>query len=153
MARSLTPFTVYPTADGHCAIAAPLPAQWEVVCDELERPDLVTDERSKTTRRRSDNRDWINGIMTEWTTRHTTAEIVEILGGRVPVGPVNDGPALFQSEHVKARSMLVEVPHPGSQRTVVMPNTPVRYSATPTGVYRRPPKLGEHQQELFGEEA
>ena len=150
---SLTPFTVYPTADGHCAIAAPLPAQWEVICEELDRPDLVTDERSKTTRRRSDNRDWINEIMEEWTTRHTTAQIVEILGGRVPVGPVNDGPALFESEHVKARSMLVEVPHPGSERPVVMPNTPVRYSATPTGIYRRPPKLGEHQQELFGEEA
>ena len=89
--------------------------------------------------------------MIEWTTSHTTAEVVEILGGDVPVGPVNNGPALFASDHVKARGMLVQVEHPGSDRPAVLPNTPLRFSATPAGIYRRPPILDEHRDEILAE--
>jgi crotonobetainyl-CoA:carnitine CoA-transferase CaiB-like acyl-CoA transferase len=148
---SLSPFNVYATADGLCAIAALTPGQWAFMCGQLERPDLVDDERTKTSARRAKNRELVDEVMLEWTTRHTTAEVVAKLGGNVPVGPVNDAPALFASEHVRARSMLVEVEHPGSARTVVLPNTPLRFSRTPGGIYRRPPKLGEHSAEVLAE--
>ena len=62
----------------------------------------------------------------------------------MPVGPVNNAPALFASEHVRDRQMLVAVEHPGSDRPVVVPNTPIRFTETPSGVYRRPPILDEH---------
>lgn len=148
---SLSPFNIYPTADGLCAIASLTHPQWAYMCDLLERPDLVDDERTRTSRRRSDNRDFVNALMEEWTRAHTTAEIVEKLGGRVPVGPVNNGPDLFASEHVKAREMLVAVEHPGSERPAVLPNTPLRFSATEGGIYRRPPKLDEHRDEILAE--
>ncbi len=148
---SLSPFNVYPTADGRCAIAALTRDQWKAMCGHLGRPDLVDDDRTRTPNRRARNRELVNELMIEWTTSHTTAEITELLGGEVPVGPVNDGPALFASEHVKARDMLVAVPHPGSDRPAVLPNTPLRFSATPAGIYRRPPILDEHRDELLGE--
>ena len=148
---SLSPFNVYPTADGLCAIAALTPGQWQTMCGHLDRPDLITDERTKTSPRRARNRDFVNELMIEWTTSHTTAEVVEILGGDVPVGPVNNGPALFASDHVKARGMLVQVEHPGSDRPAVLPNTPLRFSATPAGIYRRPPILDEHRDEILAE--
>ena len=47
--------------------------------------------------------------------------------------------------------MLVAVEHPGSERPVVLPNSPIHMTATPTGIYRRPPKLGEHNDEVFAE--
>ncbi len=148
---SLSPFNIYPTADGLCAIASLTAPQWQFMCAQLERLDLVDDERTRTSRRRSDNREFVNELMIEWTTAHTTAEVVEILGGHVPVGPVNDAPALFESPHVEARNMLVAVEQPGSDRPAVIPNTPLRFSATPAGVYRRPPKLDEHRDEILAE--
>lgn len=148
---SLSPFNVYPTADGFCAIAALTPGQWKAMCGRLGRPDLIDDDRTRTSNRRVRNREFVNELMCEWTTSHTTAEVVELLGGEVPVGPVNDGPALFASEHVKARDMLVQVEHPGSDRPAVLPNTPLRFSATPAGIYRRPPMLDEHRDELLSE--
>jgi crotonobetainyl-CoA:carnitine CoA-transferase CaiB-like acyl-CoA transferase len=148
---SLSPFNVYPTADGLCAIASLTPNQWAFMCEQLGRPDLVDDERTRTTRRRADNRTFVNELMEAWTKAHTTAEIVELLGGKVPVGPVNNAPALFASEHVKVREMLVRVEHPGSDRPAVLPNTPLRFSATPAGIYRRPPILDEHRDEILGE--
>lgn len=148
---SLSPFNIYPTSDGLCAIASLTAPQWAFMCEQLDRPDLVDDERTRTSRRRSDNRDMVNQIMTEWTMSMTTAEVVERLGGHVPVGPVNNGPALFASEHVQARDMLVAVEHPGSERPAVLPNTPLRFSETKAGIYRRPPKLDEHRDEILNE--
>lgn len=146
---SIAPFELYPTSDGHCSIAAPTPKQWAVVCEVIGRPDLVEDERTSNARRRVDNREFLNEVMCAWTTQHTTAEVVEALGGRVPVGPVNDAAALFDSEHVAGRQMLVAVDHPGSDRQVVLPNTPLRFTETPTGIHRRPPILNEHEGEGF----
>ncbi len=148
---SLSPFNIYPTADGLCAIAALTHPQWVFMCGLLGRPELAEDDRTRTTRRRSDNRGFVNELMEEWTRAHTTAEIVELLGGQVPVGPVNNGPDLFASEHVRARQMLVAVEHPGSDRPAVLPNTPLRFSATEAGIYRRPPILDEHRDEILAE--
>ncbi|MCP4962455.1 MAG: CoA transferase [Actinomycetia bacterium] len=148
---SLSPFGLYETADGMCAVAALTPAQWAFLCDQLGRPELVSDERTRTTRRRSDNRDFVNQIVSDWTRSHTTADVVEILGGHVPVGPVNNGPTLVASEHVRAREMLVAVDHPGSERPVVLPNTPIKFTETPGGIYRRSPILGEHTDEILAE--
>ena len=89
--------------------------------------------------------------MTEWTQARTTAEVVEALGGRVPVGPVNDAADLYADAHLQARSMLVAVEHPGAGRPVVFPNSPIKCSVTPTGVHRRAPKLGEHTAEVLAE--
>lgn len=146
---SLAPFNIYPTSDGLIAIAAVTAGQWQFMCEQLGRDDLVTDERTSDARRRFTNRDFVNEVVGVWTTQHTTATIVEMLGGNVPVGPVNDAPALFESEHVHARDMLVAVEHPGAERPVVLPNSPLRFSATPAGIYRRPPMLGEHQDEIL----
>lgn len=148
---SLAPFKVFPTLDGSCAIAALTPGQWEFMCGLLDRVDLIDDERTRTSRRRAENREFVNAVMTVWTADHTTAEVVELLGGKVPVGPVNDAPALFASEHVKARQMLVRVEHPGSDRPAVLPNTPLRFSKTQGGIYRRPPILDEHRDEILAE--
>jgi crotonobetainyl-CoA:carnitine CoA-transferase CaiB-like acyl-CoA transferase len=93
----------------------------------------------------------VKDVIGGWTRSHTTAEIIEILGGAVPVGPVNDAEALFNDPHLRARNMLVAVDHPGSARPVVLPNSPIHLTATPSGIYRRPPKLGEHNAEVFAE--
>jgi crotonobetainyl-CoA:carnitine CoA-transferase CaiB-like acyl-CoA transferase len=146
---SFAPFEVYPTADGFCAIAAPTADQWAFLCGVLGREDLLEDDTMSTPRRRVDNRDRLTEVIVGWTLAKTTAEIVDALRGHVPVGPVNDAPALFASEHVRARRMLVAVEHPGSDRPVVTPNTPIRFTATPSGIHRRPPKLGEHTDEVL----
>jgi crotonobetainyl-CoA:carnitine CoA-transferase CaiB-like acyl-CoA transferase len=69
----------------------------------------------------------------------------------VPVGPVQTADAIFDDPHVAARGMLVEVPQPDGSRPVVLPAPPIKLTATPAGVYRRPPRLGEHTTEVLAE--
>lgn len=147
----LTPFDIYPTADGHCAIAAPTPNHWALLCAFMDRPDLIHDPRTESNNDRVANQEFVRQVMTSWTRRHTTAELVELLGGKVPAGPVNDAAALFADPHLRTREMLVAVEHPGSARPVVLPNSPIKYSETPSGVHRRAPKLGEHNDEILRE--
>ena len=69
----------------------------------------------------------------------------------MPVGPVNNAVDLFSDPHVRARQMLVAVEHAGAERPVVFPDTPMRFTATPAGIYRRAPRLGEHTEEILAE--
>jgi crotonobetainyl-CoA:carnitine CoA-transferase CaiB-like acyl-CoA transferase len=46
--------------------------------------------------------------------------------------------------------MLVAVDQPVG-RPVVQVNTPMRFTETPAGIYRRPPILGEHTEEILAE--
>jgi len=148
---SLTPFDVFPTADGACAVAAPTEKHWALLCDVIGRPDLVDDDRTRTNRERAANAALVRGVVSGWTAARTTAEVVAALGGRVPVGPVQAADAIFHDRHVAARGMLVEVPQPDGSRPVVLPAPPIKLTGTPAGVYRRPPRLGEHTAEVLAE--
>lgn len=147
----LAPFDVFPTLDGACAIAAPTDNHWALLCLAMDRPDLVDDARTQTNRDRVTHGELVSEVVSGWAARHTTQEVVEALGGRVPVGPVNDVSDLFEDPHLPARDMLVAVPQAGGARPVVLANSPCRFTATPSGVYRRPPLLGEHDAEVRAE--
>ena len=132
----LSPFDIYPTADGSVAVAAPTDSHWTKLCRLMGREDLVDDEHTRGNRERVRNADFVRDTMSEWTLVHTTAEIVGVLAGEVPVGPVNRAPDLFEDPHLRAREMLVAIEHPGGDRPGVFPNSPMRFTETPSGVYR-----------------
>ena len=148
---SLCPFDVYPTEGGAVAIAAPTDRHWIALCDILGRPDLVEDERTSDNNRRSANRDFVTEVITGWTRTRTKHEIVSKLGGKVPVGPVNTAADIFADPHTKARDMLPEIDLPGANPRVALAGTPIKFTATPGGIYRRPPMLGEHTDEVLAE--
>jgi crotonobetainyl-CoA:carnitine CoA-transferase CaiB-like acyl-CoA transferase len=148
---ALCPFDVYETSDGAVAIAAPTDNHWEALCELIGRPDLVEDERTKDNRRRSENRPFVTEIMTAWTRARTKKEVVERLGGKVPVGPVNTAADVFADPHVWIRKMLAEVELPGANGKLTLAATPIKLTATPASIYRRPPLLGEHTAEILEE--
>lgn len=147
----LSPFDIYPTLDGACAIAAPNPLHWDLLCGLIGRPELIGDPRTFSNKDRVEHADFVKDVVTAWTSVRTTADVVAELGGIVPVGPVNDARALFADEHLRAREMLVAVENPGGERPVVLPGSPIKFTGTPSGVYRRPPILDEHREEILAE--
>jgi len=146
----MSPYDVYKTKDGHCVIATPTEPHWRLLCELIDRPDLITDERTKSNRTRIRNRDVVARELGGWAAAHTNAEIVEVLGNKVPVGPVYDPVDWVEDPHVAAREMLVAVEHPHHRPTVQL-NCPIKFSEDPAGIYRRPPRLGEHNDEVRAE--
>jgi crotonobetainyl-CoA:carnitine CoA-transferase CaiB-like acyl-CoA transferase len=148
---SLCPFDVYPTSDGAVAIAAPTDNHWAKLCEIIGRADLVNDQRTRNNARRAQNREFVTDVMTRWTRVRTKREIVAALGGSVPVGPANTAAEIFSDPHVAARAMLSEIQLPGDNPAMKVVGTPIKFARTPAGVYRRPPLLGEHTEEVLAE--
>ncbi len=149
--HSLCPFGIYDAKDGGVAIAAPLPAQWKILCEAMERRDLVSDERTKDFGARRKNREYVEGVVSDWTGSLTRDQVVETLGGKVPCGPVQTAADIFASPHTAVREMVVEVKLPGDNAPVRIVGSPIKYTETKTGVRHRAPLLDEHREEILAQ--
>jgi crotonobetainyl-CoA:carnitine CoA-transferase CaiB-like acyl-CoA transferase len=117
----------------------------------IGRPDLVEDERTLNVLVRVVHRELVDQAILAWTRQHTTQEVVTALAGRVPVGPVNTAAEIFADPHPKIRGMLVEVEQPGNNRPITLAGPPIKLTGTPSAIYRRPPNIGEHSEEILAE--
>jgi formyl-CoA transferase len=123
---------------------------WKAMAGAMGRPDLVDDPRFATGDARWDNRAELDGLVEEWTRRHTKHEVMQILGDAgVPCGACQDTGEVLADPHLKAREMIVDVDYPtrGVYQTV---GCPIKLSDSPAEV-TRPPLLGEHTATLLGE--
>ncbi len=147
----LCPFDIFSTSDGAAAIAAPGDNHWAILCESIGHPELADDDRCRSNPRRVANSAFVRGVVSDWTSAHSTREVVAALGGKVPVGPVNTARDIFEDSHPKSRDMLVEVEQPGNNPPLVIAGCPIKMTGTPTGIYARPPLLGEHTGEVLAE--
>jgi crotonobetainyl-CoA:carnitine CoA-transferase CaiB-like acyl-CoA transferase len=147
----LCPFDLFPAKDGAISIAAPGPGHWKKLCEAMGREDLIEDERTHDVLARSRNREFTIAVVTEFTQSRTRKELTDMLGGEVPVGPVQTAADIFADPHVAAREMLPYVELPGNNPPVQLPGTPIRFTGTPAGIHRRPPMLDEHREEILRE--
>jgi crotonobetainyl-CoA:carnitine CoA-transferase CaiB-like acyl-CoA transferase len=147
---AVAPAGVYETADGHCSIVAMTDAQWQALCGAMGRADLATDPRFRRVGGRAAGRDQIDAEVRAWARARDTATILGLLGGTVPVAPVHEAADWADEPHVAARQMLVAVDHQQHGPTPQL-GCPIKLTTTPANVYRRPPVLGEHGDELRAE--
>ena len=141
---------VYPTTDGHVAIAAGASdAVWGRFCEIIGREDLARDPRFAAAPARRDRRDEVAAIIQGWTAQRSKGEVVHTLStGGVPAAPVNNVAEMVADPQVQAREMFVELDHPtyGKVKTT---GTPLKLSETPGRVRWLAPQPGEHNEEVF----
>jgi crotonobetainyl-CoA:carnitine CoA-transferase CaiB-like acyl-CoA transferase len=56
---------------------------------------------------------------------------------------------IIADQHLQDRGFFTQVSHPELGRSFVYPGPAALYSATPWGVSRRAPLIGEHNVEIF----
>ncbi|GAA3216064.1 CoA transferase [Microbacterium terregens] len=149
--QGFAPFNTVRAKDGEIALGAPHDAQWAKLCTIMERPDLVVDPRFNSDNNRWINRDAVYAVVEGWVGEHTVAELVELLGGKVPLAPVLDAEAIFANPHFAIRGMLPEVDNPRTGRTSRVTGPVAKLTRTPGQVRHRAPLLGEHTAEILTE--
>jgi crotonobetainyl-CoA:carnitine CoA-transferase CaiB-like acyl-CoA transferase len=141
---------VYPTTDGHVAIAAGASnAVWGRFCEVIGRADLVRDPGFATAPARRDRRDQVAAIIGGWTGARSKREVVDTLtAAGVPAAPVNDVAEMVADPQVEAREMFVAVDHPtyGLLKTT---GTPLKLSETPGRIRWLAAPPGQHNEEVF----
>jgi crotonobetainyl-CoA:carnitine CoA-transferase CaiB-like acyl-CoA transferase len=116
------------------------------------REELLEDLRFADDLLRADNRETIVQAMNAWLATRTTAQaLAELENARLPAGPVLDLEQVLEDPQVQARELLHYADYPGAPKPVPLANPAVRLSATPGGIRRRAPTLGEHTDEILGE--
>ncbi len=145
----ICPFAMFEAKDGWIAIAAARDGMWKILCKELGMPEYATDERFATGQARIANRVDCEAVITERTSKLTKAELTEILGGKIPFGPVMDMVDISGDEHFAAREMIVDVEQPGCDTPSKIAGVPAKMTETPGRVAARSPLLGEHTNEIL----
>ena len=145
----LAPFGLFPTQDGHVALGIVDDAFWRKLCQLMSQPDLGTDIRFKTLSARSQNSVELNKIVSTWSRAHTKDQLTELLGGKVPYGPLNTIEDIERDPHVAIREMLAKVPNPNpGQKPWTVAANPLRFGAHPHQALSAPPALGADENLL-----
>ena len=144
----IAPYNSYTTADGRqIFIMAHDDKYWQAVLIALADPDIANDVRFKDNASRCRHRDAFEAILgaafarlsaAEWTRRLTDAGAIFSL--------VRNFDEVFSDPDVE-RHMMRRVTHPTAGEVKQLAY-PVRFSATPTGIRRAAPLLGEHGEEI-----
>lgn len=140
----LCPFGLFPARDGCVAIACPNDEFWVTLAQAIARPEMAHDPAYATNAARAANADAVIATIEAFTSQRSKDELSQLLGGRIPFGPVYSAQDIVNDPHFRTRDMIVDLEQPGSATPVQVAGVPVKLSDTPGGVHRRAPLLGEH---------
>lgn len=147
--------TGFRARDGWFAVQIVREHQFAKVAELVGHPEWVDDERFAT------RADWgralesvVRPVVESWAASLTRVEACAELGRLgVPAGPCFTPAEVVHDEHVRRRNMLVEMPRSdGVAEPVLIPGNPVKLSAVAEGPETRVPWVGEHTDEVLGEE-
>jgi len=147
---STAPYNVYPAADGHVAIHIVTEGHWKNLTVAMGREELQSDPRFATNADRIKHMDEIDAEVAAWTrTLPKMAVFARCKAGRVPCAPVRTAPEVMHDPHMHERGMLQRVEHP-ELGPIVVPTSPLRLHGVPAAPLRHSPKIGQHNDEVYG---
>jgi len=126
------------------------PEHWNRLLRVIGRDDLVGDARYGTPQARAERADEVNGMIADWTRKHTKHEAMEIIGAAgIPAGAVLDTMELTNDRTFEERGIFQTIQHAGAGE-FRMPAWPVRFGGKPPTVTPAP-LLGEHTEQVLNE--
>ena len=148
----LAPYQAYPTADGYLNVGCANQKLWAELCEAVDRPDLIDDDRFASNPDRVSNMDDLEAELSAVFRERPTDEWVELLAEDhdLPVGPVYDVPEALDNEQTEARNVIREVEHP-ALGTVPVVEHPLNYEHAEAGFEGPPPLLGEDTEAILRE--
>jgi CoA:oxalate CoA-transferase len=148
----IVPYNSYPASDGWVMMMADTNARWVRLCEIIGRPQLAHDPRFAKARARTESRDEVDRIVSEWTHTRTRLQIMEELSANdILCGIVKELPEVMTDPHLLERGTLREVDHPLLGRMTIF-TSPLRLNGEPNVPRSPSPALGADNDRFYGEE-
>jgi crotonobetainyl-CoA:carnitine CoA-transferase CaiB-like acyl-CoA transferase len=148
---SIAPYNVYATADGHIAIITVTEDHWTNVLTAIGREDLISDPRYASNPERVKRMAEVDALVEGWSSRLSRDEAIAILKRwRVPSAPVRNLKEVMADRHMHERGMLEEIEHPEFGR-ITVPTSPLRFHGADRIATTPSPKVGQHNDKVYGE--
>ena len=147
------PARAFVAKDGrYVQVAATSETMYPKFCRLLGLEELIDDPRCRTNNDRVKHREEIMPLFEarmKEKTSHEWLALFETAG--IPCGPILDIGEVFTDPHMQAREMMFEMPHPIEDKIPQL-GFPYKFSETPPSARSRPPLLGEHVDEILGQQ-
>ena len=145
------PYQAFQGSDKPFVIAAGNDKLWYQVCEATNLTELYDDPRFVTQIMRAKNQKELKTILEKVFVTKTASEwIVEFDRRGVPTSPVNDFAEALANPVTKSLNILKEMNLPNGEQTTAV-GFPVKMTDYEFEIYRIPPKLGEHNEQVIEE--
>jgi crotonobetainyl-CoA:carnitine CoA-transferase CaiB-like acyl-CoA transferase len=146
------PVDLFRTRDGWIVLHVVGQGIFERWCELVGEPGWKADPRFRDDLARGEHGEALSERTQRWCAGHTTDEALAALGrARIPAGPVLTPQQALEHEQVVAGGYLQPVGHPDSPVPIPIAAPPFLLGGAPASIRRRPPRLGEHTDEVLGE--
>lgn len=145
------PYQVFRARDDYFAMAAGNNTLWKNAMTAIGREDLLEDERYTSNSLRALNQKALLETLEQTFSQHDADDLIERFRAvGVPSNPINKYSDILVDKQVDHMGWVepIELPSGATTRTF---GSPLRFSGEGFPIYRRPPNLGEHNDEVFAE--
>ncbi len=146
------PYDCFHAKDGWVVIGVGNSQLFRTLVTAMGMPELGRDPRFKSPSARLERHDEVNRLVGDWVKEHTVAEILRVLGpegANIPCAPVMTLDRLMTDPHLRAREMVVDLPH-GRLGKIPVTGVPFKLSESPGRIEHLGPELGQHNDEIYG---
>ena len=145
------PYQGFDASDRPFAVAAGNNKLWRDLCQIVGVPELAQDQRFLDQSSRAKNQVELANILQPLFLQRTAKEWCRLLDEKgIPCAPVNDFPEILADEHVGHMGIVRELSLPNGAMTKTV-GFPISMTGYTPEIRRPPPKLGEHNVEIFAE--
>ena len=153
-ANRTSPIAIYQpikTKDSYLNVAIGNDRIWERACKLLGLEDLLEAEAYKNNESRKINRTEIVLRLEEVLQTKDTQYWFEYLSEKgVPCGPINYIDSVVEDPHIYSRGMIINV-EDKDLGMVPQVGSPWKLVTTQEKIHQAPPRIGEHDEEVYGE--
>lgn len=146
---SISPYNVYPAADGFVAILCSNDKHFASLLRALEMDGLAAETRFALNKNRVAEMDHIDATIGARTAHFTKAELfARLMRYHIPSAPVRTLSEVVDDAHLHARGALRWLDHPEHGRLVIA-ESPLRLHGNERAVYRESVPLGQDTQAIL----
>ena len=145
-AIGIVPYRAYDTSDGDLVVAAGSETLFRKLAQVLGHAEWADDPRFASNPRRVENQAALYALIEAEMRKRSTAEWIAILEeAGIPCAPVQNVAEMIAHEQTRALGLMQEVP----DSAMKFIGLPLSFDGTRPAIRSRPPKLGEHTQQIF----
>ncbi|MXX16527.1 MAG: CoA transferase [Gammaproteobacteria bacterium] len=150
----IAPSNAYPCADGHYVlIGGNADSIFRRLMGAIGRQDLADNPDLAHNDGRAARADELDAVIGEWTGARDREAVIRVLGkAGVPVGKIYSVADIAADPQYRSRDMILDI-EDRDGNALKVPGIVPKLSATPGGIRRRAPALGEHNTEILGAES
>lgn len=143
------PYQVFRCRDGYFGMAAGNNALWKSVCKALARENWLADARFGTPTTRAHHQHELRELLeSEFARDDANTWLARFRAAGVPCAPINRYSDVLSDPQVEHMEWIQPLQLPNGVQTKTFAS-PIRLANTNMPIRRRPPSLGEHNQEIL----